>query len=224
MVVSKGKQFRLVIIFVLTLLILAIAIILCYRFQVIPHRQYSDADFGITTYRSSIDQDGDGIDDQTDILESAKSYLATQPKYKSIYYASGYPDDEHGVCTDVIAFALLGAGYDLMQLVDADIAEHPEAYDVEVRDAKIDFRRVKNLEVYFRRHAKSLTTNLAEISEWQAGDIVIFRDHIGIISDHRNRRGVPFLLHHYSPFQITYEEDCLENYPKDYIVGHYRVS
>lgn len=49
-----------------------------------------------------------GVDDQTDILNSTREYIATKPKYKSKYYNSGYSDDEYGVCTDVIAFALLG--------------------------------------------------------------------------------------------------------------------
>ena len=57
-------------------------------------------------YLSQRDSDGDGIDDQTDILESARSYLATRPKYKSKYYAGGYPDDGYGVCTDVVIQAL----------------------------------------------------------------------------------------------------------------------
>lgn len=197
---------------------------LLYSFNFIPHRQYADADFGITTYKSQVDRDGDGIDDQTDILASARAYLATKPKYKSVYYATGYPDDQYGVCTDVVAFALKGAGYDLMELVDADIRAHPEMYDIDIPDKNIDFRRVKNLDVYFRRHAQNLTADLSRIDEWQAGDIIVFRDHIGLIADHRNRNGIPFLIHHANPFQPTYEQDVLETYSPDYIIGHYRLS
>lgn len=198
-----------------------ITIALLYHFNFIPHRQYSDADFGIPTYQSANDQDGDGVDDQADILQSVRAYLATNPQYESIYYASGYPDDEHGVCTDVVAFGLRGAGYDLMELVDADIRDCPACYDVEIIDKNIDFRRVKNLAVWFQRHTESLTTDLSDIGAWQGGDIVIFKDHIGIVSDRRNRRGVPFLIHHANPFQPSYEQDLLESYQ---IVGHYRVS
>ena len=39
------------------------------------------------------DKDGDGIDDQADILQSALDYIAAKPKYKSKYYRTGYPDD-----------------------------------------------------------------------------------------------------------------------------------
>lgn len=197
---------------------------LLYYLNVFPHPQYTNDDFGIATYQSPRDADGDGVDDQTDILQSARDYLATQPKYKSIYYAGGYPDDGYGVCTDVIAFALLGAGYDLRRLVALDIEATPEAYDIETPDANIDFRRVKNLAVFFARRAESLTTDPYAIAEWQGGDIVIFRDHIALVSDKRNRNGVPFLLHHYSPLQVSYEEDVLGRYDQSEIIGHYRIA
>lgn len=45
----------------------------------------------IAQYHSSLDKDGDGIDDQVDILEGAIAYVNTHPKYKSAYYAGGYP-------------------------------------------------------------------------------------------------------------------------------------
>lgn len=210
---------RIPVVAVTVLVIIAFGVV--YSLGIVPQRRYTNADFNIATYHSRVDKDGDGLDDQADILRSARDYLATQPKYQSQYYVSGYPDDDHGVCTDVVAFALRGAGYNLMELVAEDIRAYPGAYDIDVPDAKIDFRRVKNLAVYFRRHAQSLTTDLRQISEWQGGDIVIFPDHIGIVSDRRNREGVPYLLHHYSPVQMTYEEDVLSKYE---IIGHYRMS
>ena len=91
-----------------------VLIYVLYRFNYLPHPKYSNEKFGIETYRSQVDRDGDGVDDQTDILQSVRAYLDTRPKYKSRYYATGYPDDGYGVCTDVVAFGLLGAGYDLM--------------------------------------------------------------------------------------------------------------
>ena len=42
-------------------------------------------------------------------------------------------------------------------------------------DKNIDFRRVKNLKVYFDNNAISLTTDINEIEEWQGGDIVVFK-------------------------------------------------
>ena len=94
-----------------------VLIYVLYRFNYLPHPKYSNEKFGIETYRSQVDRDGDGVDDQTDILQSVRAYLDTRPKYKSRYYATGYPDDGYGVCTDVVAFGLLGAGYDLMELL-----------------------------------------------------------------------------------------------------------
>lgn len=217
---SSKKSSGVSIVLAVTVIIIII-IGLLYSFNIIPHRQYSDADFDIKTYHSQIDKDNDGIDDQVDILASAREYLSSNPKYESRYYATGYPDDGYGVCTDVIAQALKGAGYDLMKLVSDDVKARPEAYDIEIPDKNIDFRRVKNLQTYFQRHAINLTTDRNIIKEWQGGDIVVFENHIGIVSDRRNKHGVPFLIHHYSPAQVTYEEDALSHYK---IIGHYRIS
>lgn len=148
--------------------------------------------------------------------------INTHPKYKSEYYEGGYPDDGYGVCTDLVAAALKGAGYDLRELVDQDIKEHPEDYNVETPDANIDYRRVKNLRVWFQNNAISCSLDLADIEDWQGGDIVIFENHIGIVSDHRNADGVPYVIHHNSPTQRSYEEDILEE--RTDLVGHYRIS
>lgn len=108
----------------------------------------SNADFGIADIQSSMDRDGDGIDDQRDVLNGARAYTENHPKYKSKYYTTGYPNDGYGVCTDVVAHALLSVAYDLMELVNEDISQYPEDYPIEEPDINIDFRRVKNLNVY----------------------------------------------------------------------------
>ena len=185
-------------------------------------RTYTNADFDIEDYRSPTDRDGDGIDDQSDILAGARAYVATKPDYLSKYYKNGYPDDGFGVCTDVVAQAMLAAGYDLMELVDRDITAHPSDYDPDVGDKNIDFRRVRNLIVYFRHTAIELTTDIWEISQWQGGDIVVFEGHIGIVSDKRNKNGIPLVIHHGSSNQHDYEQDILEL--RDDIIGHFRIS
>ena len=68
----------------------------------------------------------------------------------------------------------------------------------------------------------SLTADIYDISNWQGGDIVVFKNHIGIVSDKRNKNGVSFVIHHANPYQKYYEEDILE-YRND-IIGHYRIS
>lgn len=66
--------------------------------------------------------------------------------------------------------------------------------------------------------------DLSKIEEWQGGDIIVFKGHIGIISDKRKRKGIPFLIHHANPMQINCEEDVLELYGQEYIIRHYRIS
>ena len=216
----KKRIFIIVIFIIISMILVA----LLYFFNTIPHKQYSNSDFNIETYISSVDKDNDGIDDQTDILNNVRTYIAKKPKYKSKYYETGYPDDEYGVCTDVVANGLKGAGYDLKELVNEDIINNKEKYNIEVIDKNIDFRRVKNLDVYLKNNSISLTKDLSQIEEWQGGDIIVFKDHIGIISDKRNKKGIPFLIHHANPIQVNYEEDVLELYGQDYIIGHYRIS
>ena len=110
-----------------------------------------------------------------------------------------------------------------MDLVAQDIENNPDGYDIDQPDQNIDFRRVRNLKVYFADTAIPLTTELTEPEQWQGGDIVIFDDdHIGIVSDRRNASGVPYLIHHAHPMQRHYEENTLASYSN--ITGHYRVG
>lgn len=175
--------------------------------------------FGIRTVHSPTDQNGNGLDDLTDLLRGARAYIRTQPAYVDGYYAGGYPPEGEGVCTDVIWRAFLAAGYDLKAMVDEDIRRAPSAYPLSgTIDSNIDFRRVNNLRVFFERSGcQALTTELSDWSEWQPGDIVVFEGHIAIVSDRRNAEGRPYILHHagYGPF----EEDALDYKP---IVAHFR--
>lgn len=211
-----------IILVIIFLVLVSILFYFLYEINVIPHRKYTNEDFNIKTYISFVDKDRDGMDDQSDILASVRSYINTNPKYKSKYYAGGYSNDEYGVCSDIVANGLKGAGYDLMYLVNEHIINNRELYDIEKIDKNIDFRRVRNLMVYFESTAIKLTTDVHDIDDWQGGDIVIFEKHIGIVSDKRNKNGVPYLIHHANPYQVHYEEDVLEN--RIDIVGHYRIS
>ena len=213
---------KIILIIIPLLIILVLIIYFLYTINIIPHKKYTNADFNIENYISKTDQDKDGIDDQTDIINNTRKYIKTKPKYKSKYYQTGYPNDKFVVCTDVVAISLKESGYDLMELVNNHIKENKILYDIETIDKRIDFRRVKNLNIYFKNTAISLTTNINEIEKWQGGDIVVFEKHIGIISDKRNKKGIPFVIHHANPYQIQYEEDILEN--RTDIIAHYRIS
>ena len=210
---------------VLILIILAIiifsALIIIY---ITPKKYYTAEDFNIETIKSSNDENQNGVDDFTDIMLGARQDAINKPKYKSAYYSGGYPPETEGVCTDLVWRAFKYAGFSLKDLVDQDIAENTSEYHrVEDKpDPNIDFRRVPNLKVFFDRNAKILTTDLTQIEQWQPGDIVIFKtDHIGIISDKRNKRGIPYLIHNTG--QPYREEDVLEILNKfTPITGHYR--
>lgn len=216
------------IIVIFSLIIIGGILYLLYILNFIPHLEYSSADFGIVNVTSDSDQDRDGIDDYADILAGAKITADNAVKYHSGYYQEGYPPADEGVCTDVIWRSLSNAGYDLKSMIDQDIAENLDVYPrVEGQpDPNIDFRRVPNQQVYFERHAKSLTTDLAEIDQWMPGDIVVFGDdHIAIVSDIRNRKGIPFIIHSGTNLQLRFEEDKLELLDKlKGISGHYRLD
>lgn len=203
------------------LLVLALlAALALYRF--LPRRYYTAAQLGIPEAHSGLDYDGDGVEDYADMVRGARDYIATKPRYQSKYYAGGYPDDGQGVCTDVIWQAFEAAGYSLKDMVDADIAACREAYPfIETPDGNIDFRRVNTLDVFFSRHAETLTTELDDPAQWQAGDIVVFgrREHIAICSDRRDKDGVPWIIHHGNVIDGAVERRDIRCQP---VTGHYR--
>lgn len=219
----SGGRIRVAIAVIVALLVIAGGI-LATLLRVFPPTRHSGEEFGIIPYTSPNDSDHDGVDDQSDILASARAYVATSPRYESAYFDVGRPTDGTGVCTDVVDQALLGAGFDLRALVDEDIRSAPDAYAVDTPDPNIDFRRVRNLRVWFDRHATSLTLDPHEIDEWQGGDIVCWENHIGIVSDMRNADGVALVIHHWGPWQTHFEEDALEAVDLGPIVGHWRLG
>lgn len=207
---------------IIVILILGIVYYFLDYYNLIPKKYYSGEDFNIDYVYSDHDQDKDGVDDYVDLLNGARKFVEQSPKYKSEYYAGGYPHSGVGVCTDVVATSFLEAGYDLRELVDQDIRTHREAYpEIKAIDKNIDYRRVRNLKIFFDRNASSLTTDMKQIAKWQGGDIVIFPNHIAIVSDRRNKEGIPYIIHHGG--QPVYEEDALKRY-KGNILSHYRID
>lgn len=205
--------------FIILLLILFLFIIGFYHSGLLEPKSYTDADFGLTFEASAVDKDADGIDDYTDILNGARKFIATRPRYKSKYYDGGYPTDGYYVCTDVIWYALKNAGYDFKEMMDADIKENKDEYNIDKPDPNIDFRRVKNIKVFLERFTLRMSLDPTEIEKWQAGDIVVYNDHIAIVSDKRNKEGIPYIIHHAG--SLKYEDNALT---KKAIVGHFRFS
>ncbi len=193
-------------------------------YNLLPRKSYTAADFGITALQSGVDFNANGLDDAADLLLGARKDAERHPKYDGRYFPGGFPPEELGVCSDVIWRAFREAGYDLRAMVNADIAAAPAAYPgVETPDPAIDFRRVCNLRVFFDRYACSCTLEPAQIADWQPGDLVVFGadEHIGVISDKRNAKGIPYVIHNAG--QPVREEDYFRR-TAFAVTGHYRFS
>jgi len=216
------KVIRILLIVVIVFII--IILLIMNKFNMLPQKSYSASDFNITVIKSDNDFDLDGIDDYTDILQGAKIEANNKPKYKSAYYTGGYPPEDEGVCTDVIWRALKNAGYNLKELVDTDINENIKLYtSIDKADPNIDFRRVKNLKVYCDNNYNVLTNDPYDINQWMPGDIVIFgTTHIAIISDKRNKEGIPYIIHNAGQPNRD-ENSIIYWYSSRGITGHYRL-
>lgn len=174
------------------------------------------------------DKDKDGIKDQEDIVLGARKEAHKKVKYKSGYYVGGYPPENEGVCTDLVWRAFKEAGYNLKDMLDEDIRNHPYDYNrIQGNpDPNIDFRRVPNLYVYFKKYALNITTELKpndieNLKEWQPGDILTFdsSEHIAIISDKRRADGIPYIIHNAPPCAREGDEIM---YWMPRITGHFR--
>ena len=187
---------------------------------------YSIYDFGFERLKSKKDYNENGKDDYTDFLEGEKSFAKFNPKYKSEYYAGGYPPvEKEGVSSDLIWYSFKQAGYDLKSLVSKDISKNSKKYYASVLDENIDFRRVANLDVFFSRYAKDLTTDIESIGEFMPGDILVFDydEHIAMISDKYNKNGIPYIISNRDENQKQKEENILEKTDMT-ITGHYRFE
>lgn len=209
---------------VLLIIVIACGVGLYYAnfWNLLPKKVYSAEDFNIKRVVSDMDYNKNGVDDYMDIMLGAREYVETNPSYDGSYHSGGYPPEEIGVCTDVIWNGLKHAGYSLKDMMDEDIAANQEVYwRVKGKpDKNIDFRRVPNIKVFLERYGVSLTTDPDKIEEWQPGDIVTYgTTHIAIVSDKRNRDGVPYIIHNGG--QPVLEEDALT---RQEISGHYRFQ
>jgi len=178
---------------------------------------------------SSEDHNSNNIPDALDLVQGARQEVEIGTVYDASFYSGGYPPQDKGCCTDVIWRAFEAAGYDFKAMVDEDIKNYPGAYGTTGRqpDPDIDFRRVKNLQVFFKHHGQELTTEVKpgeveNLKQWQPGDIVVFGnplEHIGIISDKRLKSGVPLVIHNGGP--RASEANALQLWPSK-IIYHFR--
>lgn len=154
-----------------------------------------------------------------------------------VYKETGYPNENIWISTDVIAMVLKDAGYDLMELINKDMADHREDYPLDIKNRKdpikyIDFRDVFFQEQFFKRNAlelekKFIPGNKENMIQWQPGDIVYFQfdpenpyqDLGGFISSRNSDNGVPLVIMISKEFERVVETDKLQEY---IIVGHFR--
>lgn len=190
------------------------------------------------------DANHNGNNDSKDIVIGAKKQLAIKAKNIFIkgssepnYYKGGDPPQEWALNTDIIARAFKEAGFDLRILVNEDIRKDISKYPLKaiwnqnVPDIDIDYRRIQNMEVFFKRNAQSFTTkfnasNEENLNTWLPGDVVFFdmdkdgfSDNIGIVSDSATRNGTLKIIYNYIDPGYTAEADILGS---KILTGHYR--
>lgn len=165
------------------------------------------------------------------ILQGARDEVRRGVTYRAAYEDISYPGGDvrrdHGVCTDVIIRSFRAAGFDLQKLVHEDMKAHFSAYPrnwgLSHPDTNIDHRRAPNLAAFFRRHGRTLPTDTSytTLATWRPGDVIMWKldnglDHCGIVSDRKNLKGFPLVIHNIS---ATSEEDAPTTWK---ITGHYR--
>lgn len=148
------------------------------------------------------------------------------PSYQSIDYPNGDVPLETGVCSDVIIRAFRKAGIDLQKDIHEDMKEnfsaYPTKWGLSKPDANIDHRRVPNLQTYFTRQGKSLSTG-GSSDNFLPGDIVTWDlgtgvDHLGMVVNVWYKPSQRYLIVHNIGGGVRME-DVLLSWK---ITGHYR--
>ncbi|MFT3700274.1 MAG: DUF1287 domain-containing protein [Kofleriaceae bacterium] len=185
----------------------------------------------VSTGVAAHDRDNDGIPDPLDILIGAKkdvlnaeAYTPEAEDYISMKYPGGDVPRTIGVCTDVIVRSVRNAGLDIQKALHEDIAKSKASYPMVKGsgDPSIDQRRVGTLLPYFKRHWESHTKNFDDPKDpYRPGDIILMDtfpnkagpDHIGIISDRVDDKGLPLVINNWTDGTVTAEMDLLTFVP-----------
>ena len=163
------------------------------------------------------------IDGAIDQVGKTTSY---DPSYQKIEYPNGDVPIETGVCSDVIVRAFRRGAIDLQKDVHEDMkdnfAAYPTRWGLKGTDANIDHRRVPNLQTYFTRKGKSLSTTSGS-ENFLPGDIVTWDlgggvDHVGMVVNVWYKPSQRYLIVH-NIGAGTRMEDVLFAWK---ITGHYR--
>ena len=164
------------------------------------------------------------IDGATDQVGKTTGY---DPSYQKIDYPNGDVPIETGVCSDVIVRAFRKAGIDLQKDLHEDMKDnfsaYPTRWGLKGADANIDHRRVPNLQTYFSRKGKSLSTG-GSSETFLPGDIITWdlglggTEHIGMVVNVWYKPEQRYLIVH-NIGAGTRMEDVLFAWK---ITGHYR--
>jgi uncharacterized protein len=164
------------------------------------------------------------IDGAVEQIGKTTSY---DPSYQKIDYPNGDVPIETGVCSDVIVRAFRKAGIDLQQDLHEDMkdnfAAYPARWGLKGTDSNIDHRRVPNLQTYFTRKGKSLSTG-GSSETFLPGDIITWdlglggTEHVGMVVNVWYKPEQRYLIVH-NIGAGTRMEDVLFAWK---ITGHYR--
>ncbi len=176
-----------------------------------------------------------------EILAAAKVQAGIGTRYRMIYPRIDYPAGDisprEGLCCDLVIRALRAAGIDLQELVEEDLRANRAEYRglnmggfQQGFDKSWNHRRTAILDRFLNRHAAVLPARFdrSSASEWQPGDIVIFRRngsetwHVAVLSDsHDPRTGEPMLIDAWMEPGRVSETHRLGKYGP--LAGHYRL-
>ena len=163
------------------------------------------------------------IDGGVDQVGQTTSY---DPSYQKIDYPNGDVPIETGVCSDVVVRAFRKGGIDLQKEVHEDMksnfSAYPTRWGLKSPDANIDHRRVPNLQTFFTRKGKSLSTN-SDSANYLPGDVVTWdlgfgTEHVGMVTNVWYKPSQRYLIVH-NIGAGTRLEDVLFAWK---ITGHYR--
>jgi len=170
----------------------------------------------------------------TRVVEGARAQIGDvyDARYQMLKYPGGDVKKGRGACTDVVVRAFRNADIDLQETIHRDMTAHfasyPHEWGLSSPNTDIDHRRVPNQMAFLKRHGRELSTSTAPwaLKQWQPGDIVYWNTggtlrqqlHTGIVSNRRNGRGVPFVVH--NGWRCV-EEDALMRWK---IIGHFRIE
>ncbi len=183
------RRLKTTLVVIFSILIFCIIILIVMNKFVLHKSYYKASDFKIKNIYSKVDFNKNGIDDYSDILLGAK---------KSI--------NKNITEEEFIINAFKYAGYDINKMIKKDTIYNEE------KDT------LSNIKEYLKKNVKRVTKNINKIEEFQQGDILIFNNKIGIISDKRNKYGNPFLVYHDNK---VIEKDILRDIDITY---HYRFD